>query len=70
MTGEIARVHVNNYDPEEYGGEQALEAAIRMAAQMRADFPEAVVGVSYNQAAADSKRRRLLAAWGISDDGL
>jgi electron transfer flavoprotein alpha/beta subunit len=70
MTGEIARVHVDNYEPMEYGGEAALEAAVEMARQMREDFPGAVVGVSYNPAAADSKRRRLLTRLGLSDEVL
>lgn len=64
----IARVHVDDYDPEVYRGENALELALIMARQMRADFPGAVVGVSYNPAAAEEKRQNILARFGVTPE--
>ena len=61
MAEPIARVHVNEFDPEVYRGVEALELALIMANQMREDFPGAIVGVSYNPEAAESRRQRILA---------
>ncbi len=68
MAEPIARVHVNDFDPEVYTGEDALEVALTFANQMRGDFPGGVVGVSYNPEAAEAKVRRMMARWGIEED--
>lgn len=60
MAEPIARVHVDDFDPEVYTGEDALLVANKMAEVFRSDFHGAVVGVSYNpEAAAHAKRLRL-----------
>lgn len=62
MTDPIARVHVDNYDPEVYTGEGALITANQMAEVLREDFPGSVVGVSFNpEASADAKQIRMRA---------
>lgn len=61
----IARVHVDDYDPEVYRGENALEMALIMASQMRDDFPGATVGISYNPQAAEERRANMLARYGV-----
>jgi hypothetical protein len=68
MAEAIARVHVNDFDPEVYRGDDALIVALRMADVFRADFPGAVVGVSYNPEAAESKRRIILARFGLDQE--
>lgn len=65
MAEAIARVHVDDYDPEVYRGENALEMALIMARQMRHDFPGATVGVSYNAQSVEEKRAKTLARYGI-----
>lgn len=65
MGGPIARVHVDDYEPEVYTGDDALIVANRMAEVFRADFPGAVVGVSYNPAAAEARKRTILANFGL-----
>ena len=65
MGGPIARVHVEDYEPEVYTGDDALIVANRMAEVFRADFPGAVVGVSYNPAAAEARKRLILANFGL-----
>jgi hypothetical protein len=64
---EIARVHVDDYDPEIYTGEGALELALAAASLFRDDFPNAVVGVSYNPYAAEKKRERIMASFGFTE---
>lgn len=64
MAEPIARIHVNDYDPEVYHGDNALELAMIAADQFRADFPGAVIGVSYNPVAADARRRDIMARLG------
>lgn len=66
MAEPIARVHVNDFDPEVYTGEDALIVAVRMAAVFRGDFPGAVVGVSYNPEAAEAKHRIIMAQYGAT----
>lgn len=69
MAESIARVHVDDFDPEVYTGEEALLVANKMAEVFREDFPGAVVGVSYNpEAAANAKRLRLEAMGFEGDD--
>ena len=63
----IARVHVDDYDPEVYTGENALEYALIVAKTCREDFPEAVVGVSYNPQAAQEKMDRFMKSLGVED---
>ena len=63
----IARVHVDDYDPEVYTGENALEYALIEAKTCREDFPEAVVGVSYNPQAAQEKADRIMKSFGVED---
>lgn len=67
MPEPIARVHVNDYDPEIYEGEDALIVALRMAEVFREDFPGAIVGVSYNPEAAESKRRIIMRNLGFDE---
>lgn len=62
----VARVHVDDYDPEVYCGDDALLVANKMAEVFRSDFPDAVVGVSYNPAAASMAKRLRLEAMGFS----
>lgn len=69
MAEAIARVHVDDYEPEVYRGANALELALIMARQMREDFPGATVGVSYNPEAAEEKRVAVLARYGVEPDG-
>ncbi|MBT2484805.1 MULTISPECIES: hypothetical protein [unclassified Microbacterium] len=64
----VARVHVDDYDPEVYRGEDALLVAEKMANVFRGDFPGAIVGVSYNPEAAESKRRLVLESFGFNAD--
>lgn len=64
----IARVHVGDYDPEIHTGDDALIMAYAAASMYREDFPGAVVGVSYNTAAAESRERLILEHWGISKE--
>lgn len=66
MAEPIARVHVDNFDPEVYTGEDALITANLMADVFRADFPGAVVGVSFNPEAAQSAKRLRLEAMGLT----
>ena len=61
VTTPIALVHVDDYDPEVYTGEGALELAQAAAELFRRDFPGAVIGVSYNPAAAEEKRATIMA---------
>lgn len=68
MAEPIARVHVNDFEPEVYRGDDALETALSMARQMREDFPGAVVGVSYNPEASEAKKRRIFQRMGMSPD--
>jgi len=68
MAEAIARVHVNDFDPEVYTGENALETALQMAKVFRSDFPGAVVGVSYNPQAAEDRRRDIMKSLGAADD--
>ena len=63
----IARVHVDDYEPEVHTGERALELALIAADTYRRDFPGAVVGVSYNPRAAEEKRRETLARLGVTE---
>ena len=63
----IARVHVDDYDPEIYKGEKALEYALIAAQTFREDFPDAVVGVSYNPQAAQEKMDRFMKSFGLED---
>ena len=56
MNGEVARVHVDDFDPEVFTGEDALRLANVHAQMLRSDFPGAVIGVSYNPQAAVSAR--------------
>ena len=63
----IARVHVDDYDPEVYTGEKALEYALVVAQTCREDFPDAVVGVSYNPQAAQEKVGRFMKSLGAGD---
>ena len=63
----IARVHVDDYEPEVHTGERALELALIAADSYRRDFPGAVVGVSYNPRAAEEKRRETLARLGVTE---
>lgn len=65
----IARVHVDDYDPEVYHGEAALLMANAAAAQFREDFPGSVIGVSYNPEAAASATRLRLVAMGLESEG-
>lgn len=65
MSKAIARVHVDDYEPEIYRGDEALELALVFANQMREDFPGAIVGVSYNPEAAKGKYNRLMDRLGI-----
>jgi len=65
MGGPIARVHVDDYEPEVYYGDEVLIIANRMAEVFRADFPGAVVGVSYNPAAAEARKRTIWADFGL-----
>lgn len=60
MANPIARVHVDDFDPEVYTGDDALIVANRMADVFRDDFPGAVIGVSYNPEAAHARKRILL----------
>lgn len=69
MAEPIARVHVNDYDPEIYHGDDALLVAVEMANVYRDDFPGAVVGVSYNPEAAESKKRLIMERLGF-DTGI
>lgn len=57
----VARVHVDDFDPEVYTGEGALELALAAARLFRRNFPGAVVGVSYNPPAAEDKRAAIMA---------
>lgn len=68
MAEPIARVHVDNYDPEVYTGEEALITATKMAEVFRSDFPGAVVGVSYNPEAAMHAKRLRLEAMGFEGE--
>lgn len=68
MAEPIARVHVDNFDPEVYTGEEALITANLMADVYRSDFPGAVVGVSYNPEAAESAKRLRLEAMGFTEE--
>lgn len=70
MAEAIARVHVDDFDPEVYSGEGALETALRMANVYRDDFPGATVGVSYNPQAAEDKKRDMLARVGLTPEEL
>ena len=63
----IARVHVDDYEPEVHTGERALEWALIAADTYRRDFPGAVVGVSYNPRAAEERRRETLARLGATE---
>ena len=63
----IARVHVDDYEPEVHTGERALELALIAADTYRRDFPGAVVGVSYNPRAAEERRRETLARLGVTE---
>lgn len=67
MAEAVARVHVNDFDPEVYTGENALEIALQMASVFRSDFPGAVVGVSYNPQAAEERRRDIMNALGADN---
>lgn len=67
MAEPTARVHVNDFDPEVYTGDDALIVAQRMADVFRDDFPGAIVGVSFNPEAAEAKRRIILDRLGIRD---
>lgn len=62
---EIARVHVDDYEPEIYAGEDALMMANAAAALFRTDFPDSVIGVSFNPAAAESNKRMHMERWGL-----
>jgi len=68
MAEPIARVHVDNFDPEVYTGDTALLVANKMADVFRADFPGAVVGVSYNPEAAQAAKRLRLEAMGFTEE--
>lgn len=57
MSEAIARVHVNDRDPEIYTGYRALVMAEAAAELFRRDRPDAVIGVSYNETAAEDARR-------------
>lgn len=67
MTDPIARVHVNDFDPEVYTGSGALITANGMAEVFRMDFPGAVVGVSFNPEAAEDAKKLRLKAMGFDD---
>lgn len=64
----FARVHVDDFDPEVYRGDDALLVANKMADVFRSDFPGAVVGVSYNPEAAAMAKRLRLAAMGFTEE--
>lgn len=70
MANEIAKVHVDGYDPEVYTGEDALIMANAAASLFREDFPDGVIGVSYNRAAAESKRKLTLKSLGMTDEDI
>ncbi|WP_295105109.1 hypothetical protein [uncultured Microbacterium sp.] len=69
MSAPIARVHVDDFDPEVYRGDDALLVANEMAEVFRNDFPGAVVGVSYNPEAAAMAKRLRLEALGFPGEG-
>ena len=69
-TSPIARVHVDDYDPEIYTGDDALLVALRMAEVFRSDFPGAVVGVSFNPAAAEAKYKIIMESLGLTAEGV
>ena len=68
MTTPIARVHVDDFDPEIYTGDDALILALTAAETFRKDFPGAVIGVSFNPEAAAAKAKIIRAAWGIPEE--
>lgn len=67
MSGSVARVHVDDFDPEVYRGDDALLVANKMAEVFRLDFPDAVIGVSFNPAAAASAKKLRMEAMGITE---
>lgn len=69
MGAPIARVHVDEFDPEVYRGDDALLVANQMAEVFRNDFPGAVVGVSFNPEAAAMAKRLRLEALGFPSEG-
>lgn len=67
MPEPIARVHVNDFDPEVYRGDRALELALLAADQFREDFPGALVGVSYNPEAVEARQRDIMRRLGAPE---
>lgn len=59
MTEPIARVHLDDLETEVHYGDDALVIAEKMANIYREDFPDSIVGVSYNPAAFDAKAQLL-----------